>query len=159
MILFRHRVAPSRIPGAGLGLFLDESAPRGRVVVAPDAIPVVYRWTEVLAQPDPEAALAASARWFEDCYAITPEWPAECRVNHSFRPNGLWHLGFVFALRDLAPGDEVTIDYRHLFEAGFEESFRDGETGEPIVGFSWEESLRRSTAALAELLAAPAPGA
>ncbi|MBB5014612.1 SET domain-containing protein [Rehaibacterium terrae] len=125
----------------------------GRVLVAPDAIPRVYRWDEVLAQPDPEAAQAASVRWFEDRYTVTLDWPDECCVNHSFAPTGLWHLGFIFAAHDLAAGEELTVDYRHLLGDGQVETFRDARSGEAIVGFGWRESLARSTAALGALLA------
>ncbi len=153
MILVSYRVASSRIPGAGQGVFLEEPVTAGRVLVAPDAIPRVYRWDEVLAQPDPEAAQAASVRWFEDRYTVTPDWPDECYVNHSFAPTGLWHLGFIFAARDLAAGEELTVDYRHLLGDGQVETFRDAHSGEAIVGFGWRESLARSTAELSALLA------
>ena len=152
MILPRYRVAPSTIPGAGQGVFVEEAVPGGRILVAPDAIPQVYRWEEVMALPDRETALAASVRWFEDRFTVSPEWPDECYLNHCFEPNGLWHLGFVFAARDLAPGEEITIDYRHLLGEGQEESFRDATSGQAIIGWSWQESLSRSTRDLASLL-------
>ena len=154
MILPAYRVDASTIPGAGKGVFLVEPVARGRILVAPDAIPRVYRWEEVLAQPEPEDALAASVRWFEDRYTISLDWPDECYLNHSFEANGLWHLGFVFAARDLAAGEEVTVDYRHLLAEGQEEVFRDAVSGRAIVGWSWAESLARSTRELAALQAA-----
>jgi hypothetical protein len=153
MILPAYHVAPSTIPGAGQGVFVTEAVSRGRIVVAPDAIPRVFRWDEVMAMPDRDAALAASVRWFEDRYTVSPDWPDECYLNHSFEPNGLWHLGFVFAARDLGAGDEVTVDYRHLLGEGQEESFRDSLSGRAIVGWSWQDSLARSTHELAGLLA------
>lgn len=151
MILPAYRVDQSTIPGAGKGVFLGERVARGRILVAPDAIPRVYRWDEVMAMPDRDAALAASVRWFEDRYTVSPEWPDECYLNHSFEANGLWHLGFVFAARDLEPGEEITVDYRHLLGEGQEEAFRDAITGGEIVGWSWQESLSRSTRELAAL--------
>jgi hypothetical protein len=154
MILPRYCVAPSTIPGAGQGVFVAENVARGRILVAPDAIPRVYRWEEVLAMPEREAALAASVRWFEDRYTVSTDWPDECYLNHCFEPNGLWHLGFVFAARELAAGEEITIDYRHLLGEGQEESFRDARSGDAIVGWSWSESLARSTRDLADLLPA-----
>lgn len=153
MILPRYHVADSGIPGAGKGLFLDEPVARGRIVVAPDAIPRTWRWDEVRAQPDAQAAMAAAVRWFEDRYTISLDWPDECFVNHSFEPNGLWHLGFIFAARDLAAGEELTVDYRHLLPEGEAEVFRDAGTGREIVGFSWARSLAESTRALAALQA------
>lgn len=148
MILPRYHIAASRISGAGRGLFLDESVARGRLITAPDDIRKVYKWNEVQALPDASALLAATVRWFEDRYTVTPEWPDECYINHSFTPCGLWHLGFVFALDDLPPGSEVTVDYRHLLAPGQAEDFVDAASGARIVGFDWHESLARSAAQL-----------
>jgi hypothetical protein len=156
MILPQYHVAPSRIPGAGKGLFLDETVARGRLITAPDDIRKVYKWREVEALPNARELLAATVRWFEDYYTVTPEWPDECYINHSFTPNGLWHLGFVFALRDLQPDEEITVDYRHLLAPGQQEDFRDALTGEAIVGYSWAESLGDSSAQLQRMLAAGA---
>ena len=82
------------------------------------------------ALPDAAHCLASTVRWFEDHYTVTPEWPDECYINHSFAPCGLWHLGFVFALDDLPAGTEITVDYRHLLAPGQEEDFRDSISGE-----------------------------
>lgn len=148
MILPRYRIAASTIQGAGKGLFVDEFVAAGRVVTAPDSIDRTYPWADIVASPD----LYAAARWFEDRYTLSPDWPDECYVNHSFRPTGLWHLGFIFATKDLQQGTEITVDYRHLLAPGQIEDFADGETGEKITGLSWQESLRVSTHALATLL-------
>ncbi len=152
MILPRYHVAASSIPGAGKGLFLDEAVAAGRLITAPDDIQKVYKWNDVLAQPNAAQLLGATVRWFEDRYTITPEWPDECYINHSFQPCGLWHLGFVFALTDLPPGSEVTVDYRHLLAPGQEEDFHDAVTGQRIVGYAWNDSLTQSTAQLHALL-------
>lgn len=134
-------------------MFLDQPVARGRVVTAPDGISRAYAFDEVLALPGARELLQATARWFEDRYTVTPEWPDECFINHSFEPSALWHLGFVFAVADLPAGSEITVDYRHLLAPGQEEDFRDARTDSPIVGFTWAESLRASTCALAALIA------
>jgi hypothetical protein len=152
MILPRYHVAASTIPGAGKGLFLDATVRAGCLITAPDDIRKVYKWPDVLAQPNAQELLGATVRWFEDYYTITPEWPDECYINHSFTPCGLWHLGFVFALTDLPVGTEVTVDYRHLLAPGQEEDFRDALTGAAIVGYTWQESLASSTAQLHALM-------
>ena len=153
MILPRYHIGPSLIAGAGQGLFLDEPVARARLITAPDAIPRVYTFEDILALPDAANMLPATVRWFEDRYTVTPEWPDECYINHAFAPNALWHLGFVFAGSDLAAGIEITVDYRHLLGPGQEEDFRDSVSGKAIIGFSWKESLRASTHALSLLLA------
>lgn len=152
MILPRYRIAASHIPGAGKGLFLEESVAAGSIITAPDEINRTWREAE-LAVPEMAKLKYASARWFEDRYTVSPDWPDECYINHSFSPNGLWHLGFVFALTDLPAGSEITVDYRHLLPPGEAEDFADALTGETIVGLSWQESLTSSTRALAALLA------
>lgn len=153
MILPRYHIADSAIRGAGKGLFLDETVAAGRIITAPDAIERTFAHAEIAASPELSAQFHASARWFEDRYTLSPDWPDECYINHSFQPNGLWHLGFVFALAELPAGSEITVDYRHLLPPGQAEDFVDSVTGETIVGLSWPESLASSTRALAELLA------
>lgn len=152
MILPRYHIGPSLITGAGQGLFLDEPVARGRVITAPDDIPRVHTFDEILALPNAREALPATVRWFEDRYTVTPEWPDECYINHAFEPTALWHLGFVFAAADLAAGTEITVDYRHLLAPGQQEDFLDARSGAPIVGYTWAESLRASTRSLAGLL-------
>jgi hypothetical protein len=149
MILPRYRIAASTIGGAGKGLFLDEDVAAGRIVTAPDGIERTWSHGEVMTQPE---LAYASARWFEDRYTLSPDWPDECYINHSFTPTGLWHLGFVFALADLSTGTELTVDYRHLLPPGHAEDFLDAATGEKIIGFDWAESLASSTRALSRLL-------
>lgn len=157
MILPRYRIAPSAIPGAGKGLFLDEAIPAGRIVTAPDAIERTWRQAEIAADPALASQMHAAARWFEDRYTLSPDWPDECYINHSFQPTGLWHLGFVFALGDLPAGTEITVDYRHLLPPGQAEDFADAASGETIVGLPWAESLAITTRTLAELLDGTAP--
>lgn len=152
MILPRYRIAPSSISGAGNGLFLEEKVAAGQIVTAPDAIDRTWRFEELRQDPALQAQMYAAARWFEDRYTVSPDWPDECYINHSFTPSGLWHLGFVFALKDLPVGTEITVDYRHLLPPGQEEDFIDTATGEKIIGLSWHESLLSTTRALAALL-------
>ncbi|NKJ23913.1 SET domain-containing protein [Dyella sp. SG609] len=156
MILPRYRIAASGIGGAGKGLFLEEDVAAGRIVTAPDAIDRTWSLAQITASPELQVQLYAAARWFEDRYTLSPDWPDECYINHSFEPSGLWHLGFVFAARDLPAGTEITVDYRHLLAPGQEEDFIDSATGEKIIGLSWADSLATSTRALASLLAGAA---
>lgn len=154
MILPRYHIATSTIEGAGKGLFLDETVSAGRIITAPDGIERTFGHAEIAASPGLNAQRHASARWFEDRYTLSPGWPDECYINHSFSPKGLWHLGFVFALAELPVGTEITVDYRHLLAPGENEDFADSATGETITGLSWQESLASSTCALATLLGA-----
>lgn len=153
MILPRYRVEPSRIPGAGKGLFLDEPVARGRVITAPDNIHTVWPEAKLRQYPADSIEVESSVRWFEDQFSLTPEWSDECYINHSFTPNALWHLGFVFAADDLAAGAEITVDYRLVIGSGEVMPFRDALTGQEIVGLDWRDNLRRSARELLQLLA------
>lgn len=154
MIISKYTIAASHIPGAGKGLFLDQPVPYGSVIVVPTEIRDAHLLDRAAVDALPDELLATSIRWFEDRYTIDPGWSDECYINHSFAPNGLWHLGFVFALGDLDAGSELTIDYRMLLGEGDTPGFRDALTGHEIKGFSWEESLRRSTTLLQEMAGA-----
>lgn len=151
MICVDYQVAQSLIVGAGSGLFLQEAVSKGKVLIAPSHINKTVPLSELLNHPNhPDAD--SSIRWFEEVCTVSPDWPDECYVNHSFSPTGLWHLGFVFAQEDLPAGAEITVDYRHIIGPGVMMPFSDSETGNAIVGFTWQESLRLSTQALAAVI-------
>jgi hypothetical protein len=152
VIVPAYRVAASTIAGAGKGLFLDAEVAAGAVVIAPDNLHTVWPEEKLRRYAPDSLEVQASVRWFEHWFSITPEWSDECYVNHSFTPNGLWHLGFIFALRNLVPGEELTVDYRLLLGDGEDPGFACATSGQPIVGLPWKESLRRSTAQLLQLL-------
>ena len=61
MILPQYRVDASTIPGAGQGVFVAERVARGRIVVAPDAIPRRLRWDEARAAGSRRALASTSA--------------------------------------------------------------------------------------------------
>lgn len=151
MILPRYRIDTSRINGAGKGLFVDEPLARGRVIIAPDNVHTVWPEAKLREYPTDSKEAESSVRWFEDHYSLTPEWSDECYVNHSFSPNALWHLGFIFALDDLAAGAEITMDYCLVIGSGERLPFVDAVTGEAIVGLPWSQSLAQSTVLLSRL--------
>ncbi|MGH8456252.1 MAG: SET domain-containing protein-lysine N-methyltransferase [Stenotrophobium sp.] len=144
MILPHYRVAPSLIPFAGKGLFLDEPVKKGAVIIAPDKIHTVWTEEKLRQYAADSVEVESSVRWFESWFSLTPEWSDECYVNHSFTPNALWHLGFIFALDDLAPGVEIVMDYRYVIGDGEEMPFKDSVTGQAIVGLNWRDNLRGS---------------
>lgn len=152
MILPAYRVAASRIPLAGQGLFLVGPLPRGRVIVAPDNIHTVWPEDRLRTYPEESIEVRSSVRWFEDRFSLTPEWSDECYINHSFAPTALWHLGFIFALDDLTADTEITMDYRHVIGDGEQMPFLDSVTGQRIVGLPWAENLRQTALRVADLV-------
>jgi len=151
MILPRYRVAASTLPGAGKGLFADELIRKGRVIIAPDNVHTVWPEAKLRGYASDSIEVESSVRWFETQFSLTPEWSDECYVNHSFTPNALWHLGFIFARRDIAAGEELLMDYQHVIGHGEVMPFVDSLTGRAIVGLPWPEALQKSAAELAGL--------
>lgn len=151
MILPRYRVASSGIAGAGKGLYADEVISRGRVIIAPDKVHTVWPESKLRTFANDSIEVESSVRWFEDQFSLTPEWSDECYVNHSFAPNALWHLGFIFALRDIGAGEEVLMDYRYVIGSGEVMPFKDAETGREIVGLEWRELLQRNLRSLLQV--------
>jgi hypothetical protein len=147
MLCVDYYVADSTIPGAGKGLFAACPIAPGTVIIAPTDIHETLPLQALLDDPaHPDAD--SSIRWFEDQCTVSPEWPDDCYVNHAFEPNGLWHLGFIFANRQIQAGEEICVDYRHLIGPGVEMPFLDAITQTPIVGLSWEDSLAQTTETL-----------
>lgn len=154
LITVKYRVATSTVAGAGKGFFVEEPVKAGKVLIAPTHATHTVRVAEVLA-PEPHPHADTSVIWFEDHCVVSPDYPDDFFINHSFSPNVVWHLGFVFALRDIAAGEELFVDYRHLIAPGVALDFRDGATGREIVGYDWKDSLRitaQQVLALAERL-------
>lgn len=152
MIIPRYKVDVSQIPFAGKGLFADGVIRKGAVIIAPDNVHTVWPEKKLREYAPDSIEVESSVRWFEDHFSLTPEWSDECYVNHSFSPNAHWHLGFIFALREIAAGEEITMDYRYVIGSGEEMPFKDSVTGREIVGLPWEECLRASATTLATLL-------
>ena len=150
MIQFPYEVKNSLIPGAGKGLFTKEKVSAGKVLIVPSKIDNTLSLEELL-QESPCIVSDSSVRWFESRYTLSPDWPDECYVNHSFSPNGLWHLGFLFALRDIKADEEITMDYTHIIAPNYEMDFCDSVSGKPIIGLNWKKSLLESTEQLLAL--------
>lgn len=154
LITVQYRVGPSTVAGAGKGFFVAQDVPAGRILIAPTNATHTVRLAEIFS-PQSHPHADTSVVWFEDHCVVSPDYPDDFFINHSFTPNAVWHLGFVFALRDLKAGEELFLDYRHLIAPGVALDFRDGATGQEIVGLAWKDSLRITSAqvlALAEVL-------
>ena len=84
---------------------------------------------------------------------ILPEkLPKSYYINHSFKPNVLYHCGIGFALRDIEKDEMLTVNYEYLLSETDFENFIDWETGKVVKGLSGLESLTRSTEELLRLL-------
>lgn len=74
--------------------------------------------------------------------------------NHSFTPNVLCHCGICLALCDIAAGEELTLDYRHLIDTTDVGIYDDAETGQEIRGLTARQTLLETARQLIELIEA-----
>lgn len=154
MLTFAFHIGPSRIPSAGKGLFTSEHLKKARVIIVPNQEHILHQVDALTNFPPDSIEHASSVRWFEEVHTVDPDWSEESHLNHSFEPNCLWHLGFVFALRDIAAGEELTIDYQNLLDENTVLEFKDSITGREIRGLVWREKMFRSSGQLRELFSA-----
>jgi hypothetical protein len=73
-------------------------------------------------------------------------------INHSFEPNLLCHCGVVVALRDIAIGEEFTLDYRYLVDSTEVGLYDDIKTGRQIRGFTARQTLLATARQLMEIV-------
>lgn len=150
----RSELRASTIPGAGDGLFALEPAETGRWlgIGFPDE-DLMCTAEEVLRIPAEQRRYAW--RHVEHvCFSgVSHDRDAIAYANHDDDPNVHWHLGCLIARRDIAIGDELTIDYRPLFDPSWSEPLHLASGTEiTMTGISWRDALLESARELVALL-------
>jgi hypothetical protein len=151
MLKFKSLIKDSLIPMAGKGLFTQEFLKRGKVIIFPNQEHKVFTASEFKDFDTQSIEHISGIRWFEDCYSCDPEWSEESHLNHSFEPNCLWHLGFVFPIRDILAGEELTINYRYLLDEDSRMDFVDSVTGKEIRGLKFSEKMNETSSIIAKI--------
>lgn len=145
MLLFKSYIASSKIPNAGKGLFTEEFLPKGKVVVVPNQEHKIYSADKISQFEKGSLEYESAIRWFEDRHTIDLDWSEESHLNHSFTPNLLWHLGFMFAVCDISPHEELTINYSYLLDENTKLDICDSITGNEISGMPFNEKMVRTS--------------
>lgn len=149
----RVRIAPSELPGAGLGAFALEAVAKG-TLLGLDLPHATWLVSAEDALQLPEEARSQTWRHVGDiCFCgHRGVESASNYLNHSFRPNVFWHLGCFWALEDLHLGDELLLDYRPLMDPRWSGRVVDSATGRPLIGKEGNEALLENARALVALL-------
>lgn len=151
MLKFSFSIQQSSIKNAGSGLFTSENISKGKIIAFPNQKHTILTKEELSHYPEESIEQRSSICWFEDVYTVDPSWTEESFLNHSFSPNAHWHLGFIFALKDISSGEEITIDYSFLLDKETTLEFLDSETGREIKGKSFKERMSESIDILGRL--------
>lgn len=145
MLTFNFSIKDSQIEGAGKGLFTTDFVPRKKILAFPNQKHTLYTQEQLDQMPDDSIHKVSAIRWFEDIYSSDIEWSEESHFNHSFTPNCLWHFGMIFALRDIEPGEELTLNYEWLLDEATVLDYIDSQTGQEIRGIKYDEKVRRTS--------------
>lgn len=103
----------------GDGVHAVEPIRKGTIICNLFRSPDVYIVSEAqiteMWNRNPEAAVLVTGRIYGDYFAYGTYMDAECFLNHSDEANAINFLGQTIALRDIAAGEEIMINYRFIF--------------------------------------------
>lgn len=132
----------------GIGLFAAEPIEMGSVVMLwnMDAFLTSEREYNTRQAAGDKLMEATGVRYVNDYFLFTDAKPRyENYINHSFDPNILYHCGVCFALKDIADGDELTVDYTYLLSETDNLSFNDAKTNTKVTGLSGVDCLLKTS--------------
>ena len=146
------QVRPS--PIFGKGLFAAEPISRGKIVCFfPIGAQVIDEARYLAAIRNEEQSIVRTGtRYAGKYYTIGNETEPYTFLNHSFEPNLLCHCGTVLARRDIAVGEEMTLDYRTLVDDSDIGTYRDATSGQEIRGHSARQTLLQTARELIDLI-------
>jgi SET domain-containing protein len=151
MLLFKTELRPS--PIAGNGAFALESIPRGAIAgFLTYKVNIVTEEQYQAAQRAGDKLLIQSAvRWAGEYFLYNAALLDEDFINHSATPNLLYHCGILFALSDIWPGNELTVNYKYFLAVNDVYAFSDLDTRQTITGLDARQALLQSCQELAGL--------
>ncbi|HWE98139.1 MAG TPA: SET domain-containing protein [Tepidisphaeraceae bacterium] len=146
-------VRPSTI--FGKGLFPLRDLARGTVICSFTTDSKIITEQEYLAAIEENRYLVVrtGTRYVGKYFTYTDDPNTDLNFfNHAFEPNLLVHCGVVIALRDIAAGEELTIDYRYLIDDTEIGVYNDSRSARPIRGLPARQTLLETSRRMIELL-------
>lgn len=138
----------------GKGLFAAEPVRKGTIVCCFTVGAQVITEDEFIraCEAGDRFVMRTGTRYVGRYFTVGNESAPYTFVNHSFEPNVLPHCGVLIAKRDVAVGEELTVDYRYLIDPTDVATYDDAATARRIVGFSARETLLRTAKELIALI-------
>ena len=138
----------------GKGLFSAEAVRKGTVVCCftlGSRVTTEDRYVQAVSREE-QPVTRTGTRYVGRYFTYGNEQEPYNFINHAFEPNLLVHCGVVVALRDLAPGEEFTMDYRYLIDTTDVGLYHDARTGREIRGLPAKQALLETARKLIELV-------
>ena len=138
----------------GKGLFAAERVPAGRIVCCFTLGAAVITEDEFVrgCAAGDRRVMRTGTRYAGRYFTVGNEGEPYNFINHSFEPNLLSHCGLILARRDVAAGEELTLDYRLLVDPSDVAAYDDAATGRPIRGLPARETILRTARELIALV-------
>jgi SET domain-containing protein len=151
MFLYKVETRDSEI--AGRGVYAREAVPVGAVVGLLDHNNLIMTEEEYQdAQRRGEHLIIQSAvRLVGGYFVYNAKITDEEYINHSETPNMLYHCGILFAKSAIAPGNELTVDYKYFLAADDVHAFDDRDSGRQVIGLDAKQALLASCREVIEL--------
>lgn len=151
MFLYKVESRDSEI--AGRGVYAVEPIPAGVVIglFNHDTLIMTEREYQDAQRRGEKLIIQSAVRLIGEYFVYNKTITDEEYINHSANPNMLYHCGILFAKKDIAADDELTVDYKYFLAEDDVEAFGDKDTGATVTGLNAKDALRQSAAELVEL--------
>ncbi len=151
MLLVKTAVQESKLHN--LGLYALEPVTKGQIIMLAECTGVMTE-TEYQAEQAKEnkVIIMTAVRLLGKIFIYGDTIGNEEYINHSETPNLLYHCGICLATRDIAPGEELTLNYKYFLAEKDVYAFEDIVTGEKVDGISPEDAFIKSAEMVLSLL-------
>ena len=151
MLYVKTEVRESKLHN--LGLYLMEPVKKGTVILIANSSGII---TEIEYQSeqakDNKLISMTAVRLLGRSFIYGDSIGNEEYINHSETPNMLYHCGICLAARDIAPGEELTVDYKYFLAEQDVYAFNNAETGKIVDGIHPAEAFIQSAEEVLALL-------
>lgn len=107
-----HTVVRTVSPEIGVGVFATCRIPKGTIVVIRDQYDICLAQEEYSRLPQPVQASMETYMYHDKCGNLILSWDHARYMNHSCNSNTMMtDYSVEIAIRDIAPGEEVTTEY------------------------------------------------
>jgi hypothetical protein len=136
-----------------LGLFLLEPVKKGTVILIANSNGIMTETEYQSEQAKDNMLISMTAvRLLGRHFIYGDSIGNEEYMNHSETPNMLYHCGICLAARDIAPGEELTVNYKYFLAEQDVFAFNNAETGQKVDGISPADAFIQSAEEVLALL-------
>ena len=139
--------------GKGKGLFTLEPISKKSLIIQmlSDQVMTEEEYHRKEKEGDP-ITIRTAIRYAGNLFIYTNQLGrADEYINHSFTPSMIYFAGMFFAKRDIASGEELTVNYKYILAQNDADNFTDTTSGTLVDGALAETALQDTMAEFLEL--------